>query len=120
LVIVLLVELLYISTHDSIAGGGAYVFAKRSVNADKKARHEEEMKRRRVKESLDAEFYSKPPQPKHSHRKSQDQANSPSTEASNDPAPTEHAVSTGAQKIDGESKYVAAKPYRSKKGDRFS
>ncbi len=79
------------------------------------------MKRRRLKESLDAEFYSKPPPPKHSHRKPQDHANSPSTEASNDPAPTENAVKTGAQKIEEESnRYVAAKPYRSKKGDRLS
>lgn len=95
-----------------LAGGGAYVFAKRSVNADKKARHEEEMKRRRLKDTLDAEFYSKPPPPKHSHRKQQDHANSPSSEASDDPAPSEH--------LEEETKYVATKPYRSKKGDRFS
>jgi hypothetical protein len=117
---ILLTKSLHIFTHHSTAGGGAYVFAKRSVNADKKVRHEEDMKRRRLKESLDAEFYMKPSLPRHSHGKSQDHANSPSTEASNDPAPTEHAVNTGAQKIEEESKYVAAKPYRSRKGDRFS
>ena len=102
------------------AGGGAYVFAKRSVNADKKARHEEEMKRRRLKDALDAEFYAKPPSPKQGHKKPHDHANSPSTEASQDPAPTEHPLENGGQKAHEESKYVATRPYKSKKGDRFS
>ena len=102
------------------AGGGAYVFAKRSVNADKKARHEEEMKRRRLKNALDAEFYAKPPSPKQGHKKPHDHANSPSTEASQDPAPTEHPLGTGDQKAHEEGKYIATKPYKSKKGDRFS
>lgn len=102
------------------AGGGAYYFAKRSVNADKKARHEEEMKRRRLKESLEAEFYSKPSPPKHNQRKTQDHAGNPSTEASQDPAPTERLVDNGEQKIQEESKYLASKPYRTRKGDRFS
>lgn len=102
------------------AGGGAYVFAKRSINADKKVRHEEEMKRRRLKYALDAEFYAKPPSLKQGHKKPHDYANSPSTEASHDPAPTEHPLENGGQKPQEESKYVAAKPYKSKKGDRFS
>lgn len=113
-------RLVYILIIHHGAGGGAYVFAKRSVNADKKARHEEEMKRRRLKESLDAEYYSKPSSPKHSHRKTPDHASSPSTEASNDPAPSEHAAENGSRKIEEESKYVATKTYRSRKGDRFS
>ena len=102
------------------AGGGAYVFAKRSVNADKKARHEEEMKRRRLKESLDAEFYSKPSGPKHSYRKTSDHASSPRIEASNDPALSEPPVETETPDVEKENKYLASKPYRSKKGDRFS
>ena len=104
----------------SSAGGGAYIFAKRSVNADKKARHEEEMKRRRLKESLEAEFYSKPPSSKPTHRKTPDHAHSPSTEASTDPAPSEHVAENGSQKEVEENKYLATKPYRAKKGDRFS
>ena len=102
------------------AGGGAYVFAKRSVNADKKARHEEEMKRQRLKDALNAEFYAKPPSPKQGHRKSHDHANSPSTEASHDPAPTERPLESGDHNAQEEGKYLATKPYRSKKGDRFS
>ena len=102
------------------AGGGAYVFAKRSVNAEKQARQEEELKRRRLKDSLDAEFYSKPPKLNHSHRKTSDHASSPSKEASSDPAPSEHPVDNGAQNSADENKYVATKPYRSKRGDRFS
>ena len=102
------------------AGGGAYVFAKRSVNADKKIRHEEDMKRQRLKDALDAEFYAKPPSPKQGHKKPHDHANSPSTEASHDLAPTEHPLQNGGPKAQEEGKYVAAKPYKSKKGDRFS
>ena len=102
------------------AGGGAYVFAKRSVNADKKARHEEEMKRRRLKDTLDAEFYAKPPSPKQGYKKPHDYANSPSTEACHDPAPTEHPLENGGIQAQGKGKYVATKPYKSKKGDRFS
>ncbi|KAL6722146.1 hypothetical protein ACLMJK_001253 [Lecanora helva] len=102
-----------------IAGGGAYVFAKRSVNADKKARHEEDMKRRRRREELEAELYSTPSNPKNSRRKSSDHANSPSAEASSDPAPSEPLVGGEAQKTAEDSKYVATKPYRSKKGDRL-
>ncbi|CAD6592235.1 MAG: hypothetical protein ASARMPRED_006127 [Alectoria sarmentosa] len=103
-----------------VAGGGAYVFAKRSVNADKKARHEEDMKRRRLKDALDAEFYAKPPSPKQGQKKQHDHANSPSTEASHDHAPTEHPLENGGDQAQGEGKYVATKPYKSKKGDRFS
>ena len=102
------------------AGGGAYVFAKRSVNADKKARYEEELKRRRLKDALDAEFYVKPPSLKQGHKKPHDHANSPSTEASDDPAPTEHPLENGGHKSHEEHKYVATKPYKAKKGDRFS
>jgi hypothetical protein len=103
-----------------LAGGGAYVFAKRSVNAERNTRHEEDMKRRRLKDSLEAEFLSKPPSPKHRHHKAQDHASSPSTEASNDPAPSEHPPESTGLKADDGIKYLAAKPYRSKKGDRFS
>lgn len=104
----------------TLAGGGAYVFAKRSVNADKKARHEEEMKRRRLKDALDAEFLSQPPSSKHTHRKAQDHASSPSAEASTDPAPSEHPTDNENKKTVETNQYLAKKPYRSKKGDRFS
>ena len=96
------------------------MFAKRSVNADKKARHEEEMKRQRLRDALDAEFYAKPASPKQSHRRPHDYANSPSTEASHDPAPTERPMENGGHKAEEEGKYIATKPYKSKRGDRFS
>ncbi|KAK4696999.1 hypothetical protein P7C71_g1021, partial [Lecanoromycetidae sp. Uapishka_2] len=78
------------------------------------------MRKRRLRDSLEAEFLSKPPGPKHSHRKTQDHASSPSTEASNDPAPSEHLSENSGQNSGDGNKYVAAKPYKSKKGDRFS
>jgi hypothetical protein len=49
-----------------------------------------------------------------------DYVGSPSSEASEDAAPVGHAPETEQQKIRERSKYEAAEPYRSKKGDRFS
>lgn len=100
-----------------VAGGGAYFFAKRSINADKAARHEADMKRRRLSESI--ENSAKRLSPKTHHRKA-DHAGSPSTEASHDPAPTDHLSDNGGSKAQGQSQYEAAVPYRAKRGDRFS
>lgn len=102
----------------SPAGGGAYYFAKRSINADKKARHEADMKRRQVLQSQDFGLSSAPPKAK--RRKTPDHVSSPSTEASHDPAPTRHAPEHDGQPVIEKSKYEASVPYRSKKGDRFS
>jgi hypothetical protein len=52
--------------------------------------------------------------------KGQDYAGNPSAEASEDAAPVGHAPETEQQKIRERSKYEAAEPYRSRKGDRFS
>lgn len=49
-----------------------------------------------------------------------DYAGNPSAEASEDAAPVAHAPETEQQKIRERSKYEAAEPYRSRKGDRFS
>lgn len=76
--------------------------------------------RRRLKDALDAEFYAKPPSPKQGHKKPHDYANSPSTEACHDPTPTEHPLQNGGHKAQEEAKFVATKPYKSRKGDRFS
>ncbi|KAL8997723.1 MAG: hypothetical protein Q9169_003052 [Polycauliona sp. 2 TL-2023] len=70
------------------AGGGAYFFAKRSINADKQARHEADMKRRRINQSI-SESTVPPPVSKQRPRKV-DHASSPSTDASHNPAPTDH------------------------------
>ena len=99
------------------AGGGAYYFAKRSINADKRARHEADLERRRMIQSLD--YDTKPPASK-KHRGKSDHAGSPSTEASHDPAPISHESDSGIPKGSEKSKYEASIPYRAKKGDRFS
>ena len=78
------------------------------------------MKRRRLKDALDAEFNAKPPSPKQGHKKPRDHANSPSTEASHDPAPTERPLENGGHKAQEEVNWLATKPYKSKKGDRLS
>ena len=78
------------------------------------------MKRRHLSQSLDAEYSARPPAAKQSHRKTHDHASSPSTEASNDPAPTEQPLESGDSNSEGVNTYVATKPYRSKKGDRLS
>ena len=78
------------------------------------------MKRRQLRQSLDAEYSAKPPAAQKSQRKTHDHASSPSTEASNDPAPTEQSLENGDRKSEGVNTYVATKPYRSKKGDRLN
>ena len=103
-----------------IAGGGAYYFAKRSVNADRAARHEEDMKRRRLKANLEAEYNSRPLPPKAPTPKSHDHAGSPSTEASSDPAPADQPSTHGGHDGAIVDRYLANRPYRAKKGDRFS
>ncbi|KAL9594442.1 MAG: hypothetical protein Q9219_007035 [cf. Caloplaca sp. 3 TL-2023] len=100
-----------------VAGGGAYYFAKRSINADKAARHEADMKRRRLSESFE---YSAKKEPPKAHHREVDHAGSPSTEASHDPAPTNHSSDNGRSKAPEQSKYEAVVPYRARRGDRFS
>ena len=90
------------------------------MNADKKARHEEDLKRRRLMDALDAEFNAKPPSPKQGHKKPHDHVNTPSNELSHNPTPAGHTPEIGRHKGEEEHNYVAAKPYKSKKGDRFS
>lgn len=77
------------------------------------------MKRRRMRQSFDIEYPAKPPIAKQSHRKTQDHAGNPSTEASDDPAPTDQSLEDGDGKPEGVNTYIATKPYRSKKGDRL-
>ena len=50
----------------------------------------------------------------------EDHAGSPSSEASNDPAPTRHIPETGEQRMREKSKYEATEEWRGKKGDRFT
>ncbi|KAK3702497.1 hypothetical protein LTR37_014859 [Vermiconidia calcicola] len=115
-----------------LAGGGAYYFAKRSINADREERAMAEENRRQQRErqrithsvSRDAKLHDGAPLGK--------KARAPNAEKSGhkdpapgdlthgkpggesvDPAPVDHAA-------DDESKFEAKVPFRSKKGDRFS
>lgn len=117
-----------------VAGGGAYYFAKREINADRAARHQAEMqKKSRIArlENSSSVGSSSPPKPKPkprgdgshvepSNMKGLDHAGNPSSEISEDMAPVGHAPENAEQRIREKSKYEAAEPYRSKKGNRFS
>lgn len=98
------------------AGAGAYYFAKKSVNADKRARFEEDMKRQRLRaearEAREAESNARSPTTKEGKKKPHPEANTKST--------PEQALENEAQKPDIAAQYLATKPYRSTKGDRFS
>jgi hypothetical protein len=115
------------------AGGGAYYFAKKSINADRAARFEAEQRRRRVQESLEYSnsVPSKPTtssamggsaaaKPTNGGPARADSSGSPSQEATLDPAPTRHAPESEGQRVREKSKYETAEPFRAKKGDRFS
>lgn len=110
------------------AGGGAYIVAKRSINADRQARLEEQRKKKTIVESL--EYGDNVP----SHPGSSstmgagarkdvepntDPVGSPGREQV-EPAPTRHAPTTEEGRVLEKSKYESTTPFRSKKGDRFS
>ncbi|XDG02295.1 hypothetical protein ABKA04_001910 [Annulohypoxylon sp. FPYF3050] len=113
-----------------LAGGGAYYFAKKSINADRAARLEESRRKKQMIESLEHSnnVPSKPLSAStmggssngNGHPARTDTAGSPSQEASSDPAPTRHAPSTEGQQVVEKSKYESTVPFRSPKGDRFS
>ena len=95
--------------------------AKRGVNADRAARHDEEMNKLRRTAQIEAEYASRPISHKPPSRKSEKKRTVPVTTASDhretdvpssiqDPTPDDDLV----------NKYLAKKPYISKKGDRFS
>ncbi|KAI9890310.1 MAG: hypothetical protein M1814_004220 [Vezdaea aestivalis] len=101
-----------------LAGGTAYLLAKRSINADRNERHQGEMKRRRIADEL--EYSASQEKPNKKARKALDKAASLSSEATEDPALTRHASSSGGEDVQEKSKYEASVPYRSKKGNRLS
>ena len=120
-----------------VAGGGAYYFAKRSINADRAARFEAEQKKKYANQRYEDRQYTFNGAPASSKSKARtkeqadpasgshnmkglDHAGSPSSEISEDAAPVGHAPVDGEQRIREKSKYEAAEPFRSKKGDRLS
>lgn len=74
------------------------------------------MRRKRLTEQLEFNAMYEPATKKSQH-KATDHAASPSGEASEDPAPTEHQL---APEKTAKSKYEPKELYRAKKGDRFS
>lgn len=70
-------------------------------------------------ESSQPRHHDSTPKSRNGH-KSLDHAGSPSSEGSEDAAPVGHAPINPEQQVREKSKYEAAEPYRSKKGDRFS
>lgn len=116
------------------AGGAAYVFAKKSINADRQSRLEQQRKKKDMMESM--EYGSNvPSRPLSSSAMGgsamsgngnnggparTDTAGSPSQESNTDPAPTRHAPTTEGQRVLEKSKYESTVPFRSPKGDRFS
>ncbi|KAK6077296.1 hypothetical protein SCUP234_06708 [Seiridium cupressi] len=114
-----------------VAGGGAYYFAKRQINADRAQRLEESRRKRHMIDSLEYSdnIPSKPgssstmgsaPATGSGTSPRTDPSGSPSQEASNDPAPTRHAPATEGQRVFEKSKYESSTPFKSAKGDRFS
>ncbi|PNS16465.1 hypothetical protein CAC42_199 [Sphaceloma murrayae] len=89
------------------AGGGAYYFAKRSINADRAERAAADEKRRQTMHRL--QYGGTPPPPK-----SEDSHASPGKDAH------EGDVAPAATRDVPRGKYEAPEPYRSRKGDRFS
>lgn len=112
-----------------VAGAGAYVVAKRSINADRQARLEEQRKKKNMIESLE---YSNnvPSHPgsassmgagprKGGGEANMDPVGSPSREQY-DPAATRHEPTTEKEQTFEKSKYESSTPFRPKPGDRFS
>ncbi|KAK8067101.1 hypothetical protein PG997_013848 [Apiospora hydei] len=109
------------------AGGGAYYFAKRDINANRAAKIEEQRRKKQMIESM--EYSQNVPQhpissstmgASSSTSPRTDPTGSPSQEASDDPAPTRHAPTTEGQRVLEKSKYESTVPFKSPKGDRFS
>ena len=88
-----------------IAGGGAYYYAKRDIDASRREKFRKLQQQQQLNANLEYE--------------ARDLAFAPSAEAAADPAPVKHQPDTDSQR-DEKSKYEAAVPYRSRTRDRFS
>lgn len=128
------------------AGGGAYYFAKKSINADRASKAEADRAKRARQFQLEqahglhgegatssnptispnAVISSNTTAPRTPSdkgalagqiRREDEDSGNPSLQASQDPAATRHAPETAGKE---KSKYEASDVYRSRKGDRFS
>lgn len=102
------------------AGGGAYYFAKKQINADRQAKLEAYREKVRRIEQLEISQGQSSSATTNGSPARIDSTGSPSQEASSDPAPTRHAPETESQRIGEKGKYESNAVYRSPKGDRFS
>ncbi|KAF2090751.1 hypothetical protein K490DRAFT_53709 [Saccharata proteae CBS 121410] len=99
-----------------VAGGGAYYFAKKNINAERAEKAAADRRRKEMQIRLEHGDMTA----SSGNAASADSASNPSQEASADPAPTRHAPETQGQQVFEKSKYEASDPFRSRKGDRFS
>lgn len=102
-----------------LAGGGAYYFAKRSINSDRAERASKiEQERQYIQRLRETEYTSKPAPARSSTTttsSSVEPPRDPSVVTRPDPAPVAHESSDA----NGE-KFAASQTFRSRKGDRFS
>ncbi|KAB2578262.1 hypothetical protein DBV05_g3244 [Lasiodiplodia theobromae] len=77
-----------------VAGGGAYYFAKKEINAERAEKAAADRRKREMQARLEAQAYG---------NGSNGGAN-PSQEASQDPAPTRHAPENAGQQVFEKSK----------------
>lgn len=96
-----------------LAGGGAYYFAKRSINADREERAALVEQRRQQRERLRVTETALRDSKIHSDDAQAPRAPNAEHPQSRDPVPVEHAQESA-------SKFEAKAPWRSRKGDRFS
>jgi hypothetical protein len=112
-----------------LAGGGAYYFAKRSINSDRAERAMAEEKRRQQRERLRVTEAAS----RDAHLGGAEKGSGQSTKKrapnaeklhTTDPAPVDHeggkSNGTSAPTTDADSKFEAKAPFRARKGDRFS
>ncbi|GIJ85325.1 hypothetical protein Asppvi_004182 [Aspergillus pseudoviridinutans] len=123
-------------TDNPAAGGGAYYFAKKSINADRASRYEAELKKKAQLAAMEAEHRrqsslnepitapSENPSLKRANmarfQSAADDVASPSAEAGHDPAPTRHEPETEAERVLEKGKYEATQPFRPPRGNRLS
>ncbi|KAL5338089.1 hypothetical protein BJX70DRAFT_398998 [Aspergillus crustosus] len=118
------------------AGGGAYYFAKKSINADRASRFEAELKRKAQLKEIEAQdrrqtaTLTKPistpsddPAFRRAHharyQNASDDVASPSEEASHDPAATRHEPESDEDRLLEKGKYEASRPFRPPAGNRL-
>lgn len=107
-----------------IAGGGAYYYAKRDIDASRrekfrKLQHQQQLNANLEYDATRSSSGSGSVSQQNLRSRGSD-AFAPSEEATADPATTRHEPDTNGQRVVEKNKYEAAVPYRNRKGDRFS